>query len=200
MTLIHKPLSYTMKIKKILAILLSALMLASLPACISAPDQQIQTKKTFEFPPISDQDTDEAFRAVGVGIGKDLFAARDAAYAAAQGILVSKIRTKIDTAAEKTVKTANLNDQNVISVSTCEAISGKVTNLALYNMTQYTETMHKQRNNGEYEVWLGLEIPRTLVVDISKQMINSVAATNAGIDSIKDFIKRETIKNLLDQE
>lgn len=189
-----------MKIRKILAILLSALMLASLPACISAPDQQIQTKKTFDLPPISDQDTDEAFRAVGIGVGKDLFVARDAAYAAAQGILLSKIRTKIDAAAEKAIKTANLNDQNLISVSTYESISSKVAGLVLYNMTQYTETTHKQRTNGDYEVWLGLEIPRTLVVDISKQMINSVAATNAGIDSIKDFIKRETIKNLLDQE
>lgn len=188
--------------KYIISGILAASAAAMFSACSTTGGDAVQVETQPVAGPmtisaISDRDTETHFRAVGIGTNKDLATAKSIALAEARTQLANKVKTRVDATIESTTKAKDVNGENVITTVSREAISKQSTNQTLSEMQQYTDTLHKQKPNGDYEVWIGLEVPRSVVANAVSSAVENVSQTDPAVAAVKDQLKKQALADLM---
>lgn len=188
--------------KYIISGILAAAAAAMFSACSTAGGSAVQVETQPATGPmtlsaISDRDTETHFRAVGIGTNKDLATAKSIALAEARTQLANKVKTRVDATIESTTKAKDVNGENIITTISREAISKQSTNQTLSEMQQYTDTLHKQKPNGDYEVWVGLEVPRAVVANAVSAAVDDVSQTDPAVAAVKEQLKQQALADLM---
>lgn len=188
--------------KYIISGILAASAAAMFSACSTAGGSAVQVETQPAAGPmtlsaISDRDTETHFRAVGIGTNKDLMTAKSISLAEARTQLANKVQTRVEAVIASATKAKDVNGENVITTISRDAISKQVTNQTLSEMQQYTDTLHKQKPNGDYEVWTGLEVPRAVVANAVVSAVDGVSQSDPAVAAVKEQLKQQALADLL---
>lgn len=188
--------------KNLISGILAIVAVATFSACTApAGDAVLTDTKPADGPltlsAIDDRDTATHFRAVGIGTNKDFATAKDISLAHARTQLANKVKTRVENSINSTTVAKDVNGENVITTTTREMISKQTTDQTLSEMQQFTATLSEKNAQGDYVVYVGLEVPREVVKNAMVAGIDNVAKGDPAVAAIKENLKAQAVADLL---